>query len=431
MAARSELDDDVGEDAGALGCVHESGGARRARPLHEIMSRLSTICLRSTQSYSSQTPPRDMLLGISALLISATFLLYNHPPQTWLRFFRDWSQRGLAPPPKSDDERAADEAKSTAPTATPSESTEKPQSSAKADERKPPVSIQVPRLDETPSESESPQTTPKASAFPAVPTFSVASSDDHDDDEEDNLPPPSFPALNSAQRASGPAPARAPPKLKPLPNQQPPSSSLSAAMPPPPPRLTSASQQQAQRPNGLMPPPRMPASSLRSGPPNPLPNRGPPGASSSSGSLGLPMAAPVKTPNPRAKVSLTPGHSPLDWAALVKSGSNLSGVGGLQRVTPSVLKLHNGRKNRQTGEAMPAWSAYQGKVYNITPYLPYHPGGEGELRRAAGKDGEKLFNEVHPWVNWDNMLSECVVGILVPEYSAAEAEGQSSLDDMD
>ncbi|KAH7048457.1 heme/steroid binding protein-like protein [Macrophomina phaseolina] len=382
-----------------------------------------------------------MLLGISALLISATFLLYNHPPRTWLQFFHDWSQRGLAAPPKSGDERPAagapHEAKSTARDATPSDLAER--STSEADQRKPPVSIQVPQLDEPPSESESTQTTPKASTFPVVPSFSVASSDnqnddddddDDDDDEDDNLPPPSFPALNSAQRASGPAPTssapRAPPKLKPLPN--------SALMPPPPPRLASSPQApQPQRSSGLMPPPRMPASSLRGGPSSPLPNRGPPSANSSSASnsLGLPMAAPVKTPNPRAKVSLTPGHSPLDWAALVKSGSNLSGVASLQRVTPSQLKLRNGRKDRKTGEVMPAWSAYQGKVYNITPYLPYHPGGEGELRRAAGKDGEKLFNEVHPWVNWDNMLSECVVGILVPEYSAAEGEAQSSLEDMD
>lgn len=365
-----------------------------------------------------------MLLGLSALLISATFLLYNHPPRTWLQFFRDWSARTLAPAPKPADETSAagalDETKPTAQNDTTSRKSPTPE---KLDERKAPVSIQVPRIDDTPTDAESPQTTPKAATFPAVPTFSVASDeqDDYDDDDEDNLPPPSFPALNSAQRASGSAAPRAPPTLKPLPSQ-----SASALMPPPS-RLAPA----PQRSSGLMPPPRMPASSLR-GPANPLPNRGPPG-SSSSNSLALPISAPIKTPNPRQKVSLTPGHSPLDWAALVKSPSaNLSGVPSLQRVTPSQLKAHNGRRRKGEAEGVPAWSAYQGKVYNITPYLPYHPGGEGELRRAAGKDGEKLFNEVHPWVNWDNMLSECVVGILVPEHSEVEAgNGGGSLEDMD
>jgi cytochrome b involved in lipid metabolism len=79
-----------------------------------------------------------------------------------------------------------------------------------------------------------------------------------------------------------------------------------------------------------------------------------------------------------------------------------------------MLKKRNGRKGQ------PAWSSYRGKVYNMTPYVPFHPGGEGEIRRAAGKDGEKLFNEVHPWVNWDNMLTACVVGILVSEHEVTE-----------
>ncbi|KAI7570524.1 hypothetical protein KC343_g13806 [Hortaea werneckii] len=77
----------------------------------------------------------------------------------------------------------------------------------------------------------------------------------------------------------------------------------------------------------------------------------------------------------------------------------------------------------------PAWSSWQGKVYNITPYLPFHPGGEPELMKAAGRDGTKLFMDVHPWVNWENMLSSCLVGVMVPE-DYGKQEG-SSLEDMD
>ena len=148
-----------------------------------------------------------------------------------------------------------------------------------------------------------------------------------------------------------------------------------------------------------------------------LPNRGPP---VSNGTAPKPTnGLRVMTSSARGRVLLSPGHSPLDWAYLQKSGKNLSGVSALQRVTPSQLKHNNGRKGR------PAWSSYQGKVFNITPYLPFHPGGEGELRRAAGRDGTKLFMEVHPWVNWENMLGECMVGIMVSE------EPQASLEDMD
>jgi cytochrome b involved in lipid metabolism len=40
-----------------------------------------------------------------------------------------------------------------------------------------------------------------------------------------------------------------------------------------------------------------------------------------------------------------------------------------------------------------AWSVFNGKVYNITPYLPFHPGGVDEMMRVAGRDGTKLFSE--------------------------------------
>lgn len=71
-------------------------------------------------------------------------------------------------------------------------------------------------------------------------------------------------------------------------------------------------------------------------------------------------------------------------------------------------------------------------MYNLTPYLKFHPGGVGEILRAAGKaqEGEKLFMEVHPWVSWEAMLGECLVGVLVTEgEGSGEAEG--GLDEMD
>jgi len=35
-----------------------------------------------------------------------------------------------------------------------------------------------------------------------------------------------------------------------------------------------------------------------------------------------------------------------------------------------------------------------GKVYNITPYMKFHPGGTGDLMQAAGKDSTIIFDEV-------------------------------------
>jgi cytochrome b involved in lipid metabolism len=329
-----------------------------------------------------------MLLAVSILAISLSFLIYHHPPSTWPSLYaqaKDGAAR--APLDKSQDAKH----------------------DGKAPEEQRQVKLQERNATDSPSHEQSPQTTPKAapqdeSNAPAVPTFTLNAHDSSDeDDDEDNLPPPSFPALNSAQRAGArpPTVAMAPPPKQNL-------------MAPPLKPATSS----------LMPPPRVAPSNLRALPNasqsmrvpamGPLPN------------LGLPPSRQptVQTPNARGKVLLSPGHSPLDWAHLQKSGKNLSGVDSLMRVTPTMLKEKNGRKGK------PAWSVYQGKVYNISPYLPFHPGGEGELKRAAGKDGTKLFMEVHPWVNWENMLGECMVGIMVSEEQTPTTRG-GSLEDMD
>lgn len=84
--------------------------------------------------------------------------------------------------------------------------------------------------------------------------------------------------------------------------------------------------------------------------------------------------------------------------------------------------------------------ALDGKVYNVSAYLPFHPGGEREVLRGAGKDATALFMQVHPWVNVTGMLGECLIGYLVPEEEGSavpsietEVEVQivGSLEDID
>ena len=47
--------------------------------------------------------------------------------------------------------------------------------------------------------------------------------------------------------------------------------------------------------------------------------------------------------------------------------------------------------------------------------------------RCAGRDGTRLFGEVHPWVNWEGMLGGSLVGVAVEE---AEVSG-GGMEDMD
>jgi cytochrome b involved in lipid metabolism len=82
-----------------------------------------------------------------------------------------------------------------------------------------------------------------------------------------------------------------------------------------------------------------------------------------------------------------------------------------------MLKKQTGRKGKD------AWTVLGGRVYNISPYLPFHPGGEPELLRGAGRDGTRLFGEIHPWVNYEGMLAACLVGIYVPEEEGGAGAG--------
>ncbi|KAF3840312.1 hypothetical protein F7725_019029 [Dissostichus mawsoni] len=105
----------------------------------------------------------------------------------------------------------------------------------------------------------------------------------------------------------------------------------------------------------------------------------------------------------RNKVALKPGHSLMDWIRFSKSGKDLTGLRGrLIEVTKEELQKHNTRDD--------CWTCIRGMVYNVTPYMDYHPGGEDELMKAAGMDGTDLFDQVHRWVNYESMLKECLVG---------------------
>lgn len=108
----------------------------------------------------------------------------------------------------------------------------------------------------------------------------------------------------------------------------------------------------------------------------------------------------------RVKVSLGPGRSLMDWIRLTHANPNLSGVNGrFLEVTYDELVKHNKKDD--------AWICLKGRVYNVTPYMDYHPGGVDELLRGVGKDATDLFNQVHKWVNFESMLEKCLIGKLI------------------
>ncbi|KAJ5132274.1 Heme/steroid binding protein [Penicillium atrosanguineum] len=350
--------------------------------------------------------------GVVTLVATAGYFLFRHPPRSWT------TEHPSATPDPGPEARPT-------PTSEPLP--------ARHDEgfsTPPPIEI----------EEESSPTTPKASASSApLPVLAVPALNLESDTSDTRSAATKPPALQNMNGSTTPQPTdhndqfsqtkSQPQFLTPrtLPQaQKPPTLSApantSSLMPPPSvPRLR-ATPQPNRAPPGLQPL-RSNASSLMPPPSAAAGLRVPP--SGGGGGLSNSTLKPSLKKNTR-KVVLDPGYSPLDWAALAANPkSQLRGVGvppGLLRVTPSMLKIQNGRKGRD------AWTSYQGKVYNIQPYVPYHPGGKGELLRGAGKDSAQLFQEIHPWVNWDGILSECLIGILVSEN---DTQSENALDAMD
>lgn len=54
---------------------------------------------------------------------------------------------------------------------------------------------------------------------------------------------------------------------------------------------------------------------------------------------------------------------------------------------------------REHNSEYDGWTVLHGKVYNIAPYLHYHPGGVAILKQILGRDGTALFEKYHRWVN--------------------------------
>jgi len=132
----------------------------------------------------------------------------------------------------------------------------------------------------------------------------------------------------------------------------------------------------------------------------------------------------MATGNSRNKVALKPGFSQMHWMMKVQSDSSLSGRNGKppRRIPMSEVELHATEDD--------AWTVFRGRVFNITPYLHFHPGGVEILMEGAGRDCTELFNQYHQWVNAEGMIGALYLGDLdnsAPNLTAAKRPKQTSL----
>lgn len=60
------------------------------------------------------------------------------------------------------------------------------------------------------------------------------------------------------------------------------------------------------------------------------------------------------------------------------------------------------------------WTIIEGNVYNITSYIPNHPGGESNILQVCGKDGSALFAKPteHKEGGANNLLNGFKIGTM-------------------
>jgi len=82
------------------------------------------------------------------------------------------------------------------------------------------------------------------------------------------------------------------------------------------------------------------------------------------------------------KVPLELGHSHLHWMRYVKTHVRRP----QKAYTLEQIATH-------VDPSRSVWMALRGLVYDVTPYIRYHPGGKETLMRGAGRDATRIFGQ--------------------------------------
>ena len=101
-------------------------------------------------------------------------------------------------------------------------------------------------------------------------------------------------------------------------------------------------------------------------------------------------------PEPAAAMNVGAG------AALASPAVSYGGGGGVAAPPPMAAKASGGARSFTEAEIAKhnsegdLWVVIEGKVYDLTSFLPDHPGGKKAIMLFAGKDATEEFNMLHP-----------------------------------
>jgi len=74
-------------------------------------------------------------------------------------------------------------------------------------------------------------------------------------------------------------------------------------------------------------------------------------------------------------------------AATTTAGTELTSLPPASGIASAEVAAHNSRET--------CWSTINGNVYDLTSWIPQHPGGEQAILQLCGTDGSAKFNGKH------------------------------------
>eukprot|EP00934_Nitzschia_sp_Nitz4_P009126 Nitzschia sp. Nitz4//scaffold111_size72815//30009//30671//NITZ4_005787-RA/size72815-processed-gene-0.34-mRNA-1//-1//CDS//3329533171//9116//frame0 len=117
--------------------------------------------------------------------------------------------------------------------------------------------------------------------------------------------------------------------------------------------------------------------------------------------------------NPRTQHRKAPAVNPRhrfglhDWKRLLMVSNDLA-----QRKGQPIRRDIPKEEIRQHCKPHDGWIILRGNVYNIGPYLAYHPGGVTILQKVLGKDATSMFDKYHRWVNIEGLIGPLMLGTV-------------------
>ena len=106
---------------------------------------------------------------------------------------------------------------------------------------------------------------------------------------------------------------------------------------------------------------------------------------------------------------------------LVNEGSILTGTppANVQTGTSGTLTIQDIAKH---ATAASCWLLIDGKVYDVTSYLPRHPGGVSAIAPYCGKDGSAAFEGLPHSTNAHQLLAAYLVGAVGQTTTVQQAQ---------